>query len=196
MVHAFPNISPGLLREVSQGSQAAFRQLVDACWRNVYGHALAYTHSDATAEELTQDIFLKIWMARGKLTTVDHFQNYLFIIARNALVNELRKKLEYVLEEDADGEEEDIWLPDRQLEYKETYSLLMKGIEELPPARRQIFKMSRLDGLTYEEIGAQLQISRNTTKEHIVKSLHFLRIYVSRHQEKVISGLLIYLLKK
>jgi len=175
------HIAPDLLLRVTGGDQAAFKVLVDICWSKVYGHALAYSKSLPLAEELTQDVFMDIWNAREKLGIIENFDNYLFIIARNRIFKAIRKKLEETVGAGKIDIEEDIWIPDQQMEFREVYDLVLKGIEEMPPVRRQVFSMSRLDGMSYENIAQQLNISRNTVKDHMVKALNFLRTYLALH---------------
>lgn len=166
---------------IASGNQTAFTKLVDEKWRQVYGHALAYVKSSEKAQEITQDIFLKLWQNREKLTEVKNLENYLFILGRNHIVSEMRRRLTDTYPGVPDTLEEDVWVPDRQLQLKQSTQLLLKGIAALPPMRRQVFILSRMDGLTHEEISERLGIAKNTVKQHIVLSLNFLRDYVRNH---------------
>lgn len=168
---------------MAQGDQGSFRLLVDAYWQKVYGHTLAYTKSLATAEELTQDVFTNIWINRAKMSSVESFTNYLFIITRNHVLKAIRNKLEETVTVEELPLEEAIWQPDRQLEYRELYASVLEGIAELPPMRRRVFTMSRIEGMSYEQICKELGLSRNTVKEHIVKALNFLRNYIPLHND-------------
>jgi RNA polymerase sigma-70 factor (ECF subfamily) len=118
--------------------------------------------------------------ARTKLPNVNNFSAYLFIITKNKVLSLLRKGLEQTVEP-FENLEEEVWLPDKQLQHKEVYAAVLKGIELLPPARQNVFKMSRMDGKSYEEIAAALNISRNGVKDHIVKALVFLRQHLRQH---------------
>jgi len=179
-----------LLQQIAQGDKPAFKQLVDAYWKTVYGHALAYSKSVHLAEELTQDTFIAVWMNRDKLPSVINFPGYLYIIVRNKLLTAIRQRLSTTPVENTPLEEAH-WRPDTQMEYRQVYDILMKGIGELPPVRKKVFMMSRLEGKSYEEIGIALQISRNTVKEHIARALNFLRSYFAQHYEGLIPWLLL-----
>ena len=170
-----------LLHLVAEGNEKAFTQLVDLYWNKVYSHALAYVKSPPKAQEITQDIFLQVWKKRETLDEVSEFKNFLFILGRNQIVSALRKKLMETTSQDILDTPEDQFLPDRQLEYKQSYQRILEAIEHLPPVRKTIFNLSRFEGLTYEEIAARLNISKNTVKEHIVLALNFLRTYVHTH---------------
>ncbi|MBV8252061.1 MAG: RNA polymerase sigma-70 factor [Chitinophaga sp.] len=168
-----------LLQQIAAGDEGAFSILVDRYWTRIYGHALAYAKSQQKAEEVTQDVFMDLWHHREKLLSIDHFDNYLFIVARNRVFKVIRQKLEETETLEDVHVAEDIWLPDQQAEFREVHTLLLNGIAELPPMRRRVFTMSRIEGKSYDEICQELGISRNTVKEHIVKSLHFLRNYMA-----------------
>ena len=167
-----------LLIQVASGEQKAFTVLVNYYWNKVYSHALAYSKSVTRAQEITQDIFLKVWHKREALTEVRDFKSYLFILGKRHIISSMRKKLESLTGEDLLETREDIHIPDQQLEYKETWNRILEGIEKLPAVRKVIFKKSRLEGLTYEEIAESSHISKNTVKEHIVLALSFLRTYI------------------
>lgn len=167
-----------LLTLVSQANQAAFASLVKAFWNKVYSQALAYTKSPVQAQEIVQDVFLKVWEYRDRLHTIENFSNFLFILSRNQIISGMRKNLKTKTSNDWSILEEELLVPDKQFQYKETYSLILKGIEGLPPTRRKVFKMSRLEGMSHEEIATAMALSKSTVKGHIVLALNFLRNYV------------------
>lgn len=177
----------GLLTLTAKGNSPAFSRLVDLYWRTVYCQALTYCRSAQLSEELTQDVFVKIWDNREKLTGIGNFENYLFIVARNAIVSAMRRRRADIYPGEPSGSVEPLWQPDLQLVNKEKYALLLKAIDHLPPQRKQVFTLSRIDGLSHEEISARLGISKNTIKEHIIKGLNFLRGYLYAHAEVILS---------
>ena len=105
----------------------------------------------------------------------------------------MRKKLDELTGGEPVDMLEDVLVPDRQLEYKQVHHQIMEAIEQLPPARKLVFKMSRIEGLTYEEISQRLNISRNTVKEHIVRGLSFIRKFIHTHAEMIFWLLYLYL---
>ncbi|GEP97609.1 DNA-directed RNA polymerase sigma-70 factor [Chitinophaga cymbidii] len=175
-----------LLQQVAEGHAAAFALLVDLFWKRVYGSTLALTKSPQTAEELTQDIFLKIWEQRTSLPQVENFGVYIYVIGRNQVISAMRKKVMAIVPDMPGDLVEEMSSPDLQLELKETSGLIYAGIEALSPVRRKIFKMSRINGLTYDEIATELGISKNTVKEHVVLALGFLRRYLQDHSDKTV----------
>jgi RNA polymerase sigma-70 factor (ECF subfamily) len=126
---------------------------------------------------------MKVWDTRAKLPEVRNLDNYLFIIARNRIVNETRKKIGHLYGHGPAEEQqaEPAFTPDLETEYRESYQLLLKGIELLPEKRKRVFKMSRLDGMGNEEIAATLGIHKDTVYQYLIKSILFLRDYMQQH---------------
>jgi RNA polymerase sigma-70 factor (ECF subfamily) len=167
-----------LLAAVAAGNEKAFRTLVEKYWSPVYFNTLALVKSAAVAQELTQDILLKIWLQRDKLETVENFRTYIYVVGRNQVIAALRKKITETASIDAETIREDIQVPDLQLEGKDAYKVLLEGIEHLTPQQRLIFSMSRMEGLSHEQIARQLNLSKNTVKVHMVNALNFLRTWL------------------
>lgn len=176
-----------LLLQVAAGNETAFAALVDRFWKNVYLHALAYTRSPQRAEEVTQDVFLHVWHKRHVLREVEQFAAWLHVVARNSIINAMRKKLIQLAHWEAAEQEspdllETLLVPDRQMEYREAYQLLLKGIQLLPEKRREVFTMSRIEGRSNPEIAAILDIHPVTVSQYLAKSLVFLRTYLAENQ--------------
>jgi RNA polymerase sigma-70 factor (family 1) len=176
---------PALLLKVANGDEIAFRQLFEAHWDNIYGVAFAFTKSPVIAEEMVQDVFVKIWTKRQQLPEIKNFNDYLFIIARNHIFSVLRKK---IYEEPFSDHLKDYFLeasnlPDQQLLYREAENLVQQAVAQLPPQQRLIYCLSRKDGLNQDEIANKLNISKNTVKSHMSKALQFIRNYLQMHTE-------------
>jgi RNA polymerase sigma-70 factor (ECF subfamily) len=167
-----------LLNAAASGDEKAFRVLIETHWKRVYFNTLALVKSPAVAQELTQDIFLKVWKQAGKLATVESLPEYLYVLGRNQTISYLRKKLIDTAEVTSATAIEDVLLPDLQLEGKDAYRVVLEGIERLSPQQRLIFRMSRIDGLSHEEIAGRLQLSKNTVKAHMVIALNFMRTWI------------------
>jgi RNA polymerase sigma-70 factor (ECF subfamily) len=177
-----------LLLKVADGNESAFRELFHQYWDNIYGVALMFTKSKAMAEDVVQEIFLKIWIRREQLKEVEQFSNYLFIMTRNHVVSALRKHIrqqsftnsliEYFSVADI--------TPENQLLTKETAQLIHQAIEQLPQQQKLVYQMTRKQDLSQEEIAAQLNISRNTVRNHMARALHSIRNYLEAHANELI----------
>jgi RNA polymerase sigma-70 factor (family 1) len=185
-----------ILLRVASGDATAFHRLVDEYWKKVYGHAVSYVKSPQRSQEITQDIFVKLWQRRDELTAIEHFKSWLFILSRNYIISAIRKKLrETSLAPDQDMLELTNQ-PDQQLQYKEVYNYIQKGIDSLPPMRQQVFRMSRMEGLSHEEIALKLGIARNTVKQHIVLALNTLREHLRLYMKNTPLLVIYFLLDK
>lgn len=172
-----------VLKKVAEGDEIAFRVIFDRYWDAVYGVALALTKLPGHAEEITQDVFLKIWLKRESVSGIGKFEAYLFTVARNHIFNEFRKKIKTVAFTDhlAEHLQTVVNTPHECLLYHELEQLTAKAIEQLAPQQRTIYCLSREQGLSQEEIAASLHISRHTVKSHMNKALHVIRRYLGSH---------------
>lgn len=182
---------------VADGNEQAFTELVNRLWRNCYFHALTYSHSPQKAEEITQEIFIQVWNNRNKLKEINHFQSWFKVVARNKIISALRGKLteisglSEIQEDTTDTVVETFMVPDRQMEYRESYQILLKGIEMMPEKRKEVFKLSRLEGLSNLEIADQLKIHPVTVSQYLSKSLAFLKTYLAEHEVEVVLGIIL-----
>jgi RNA polymerase sigma-70 factor (family 1) len=166
-------------------SDESFKCLFDNYKNRLYGYVLAITHSHYTAEEITQEIFIKLWLCRDSLNQVENLDGYLFAIARNKTLNHLRKaaydvRLLKELQERGLSAGSANNVEERAMagEYDQ---LLQDALALLTPQRRLVYMMSRQRGLNHAEIAHQLQLSRNTVKNHMVEALRFIRHYFVKH---------------
>lgn len=174
-----------LLLLVSEGDQSAYQFLFHHYWDAIYSTALMFTKSPELSEDLSQDIFARIWLKREKLAEVEQFDGYLFITARNLIFDHLRKKVfsggydDYFQEYFRDA----ALSPDQKLEFKEFEKSVQQAIEELPAQQQAAFRLSRFQGLSHEEIARQMGISKATVKSYIVRSIVTLRKILNHHPE-------------
>ena len=166
-------------------SDESFKCLFDNYRNRLYGYVLAITHSHYTAEEITQEIFIKLWLCRDILFQVENLDGYIFTIARNKTLNHLRKaaydvRLLKELQELASSANSTNNVEERAL-VSEYDRLLRDALAHLSPQRRLVYQLSRQRGLNHEEIACQLQLSRNTVKNHMVEALRFIRHYFVEH---------------
>jgi RNA polymerase sigma-70 factor (ECF subfamily) len=175
-------IESEVLQQIANGDECAFRLLFNEHWQNIYGVAYMLTKSAPIAEDMVQEIFMKLWIKREQLPGVENFRNYLFIVARNHIFNELKKRstdilfTNHLLEYFHDIGE----TPEKKLLLKETEQIIDQVIERLPQQQKMIYRLSREEGLSRNEMAERLGIAPNTVRNHLAKALEMIRHELQR----------------
>lgn len=180
-------------------TDASFKRLFDNYKNRLFGYVLTIARSPYVAEEITQEIFIKLWLCRDILHEVDNLDGYIFTIARNRTLNHLRKaghdiKLLRELQELAAPERHNNNNVEEQSLVADYQRLLRDALDMLSPQRRLVYQLSRDRGLNHEEIARHLHLSRNTVKNHMVEALRFIRHYLGEHGSFMMTGILFFLL--
>lgn len=170
-----------LLQHVANGDKAAFRQLFDLYKLRLFSFVLQMTHSKVDAEEIVQDVFAKLWEIRTDLVQVDYPGKYIYTIARNKTLNHLAK-----LARDRQLLQQ-VWLNVSQtdnsteaiLQAQESQRLIGEAINRLSLQRQTIFRLSREQGLTHEEIAVHLGLSKSRVKNILVEILKHIKDYLT-----------------
>lgn len=171
----------GLLEKLIAGDKAALEALYQQYHKRVYLFAAKQTNNTTQIEDLVHDTFLRLWENRSRLSLDIPIEAQLFVTARQVVINFLKRSaLQQKVYDNLPSQENDAHASNSEADSSEILSQLHVAIEALPPKRRQIFKMSKLDGLTYEEIAETLSISKNTVESQMVKAFKFLRERVSQ----------------
>lgn len=188
MIATHPYNEKELLQRIAGGDERAFSAIVNRYTDIIYPHLLSYIKNTARAEEITQDIFLRIWNNREKLPDMDNFPGYVYVITRNRAKSALKEQLADPAKVPVDPLSDILIHPEAvELEIKELQQTLDQAIENLPARRKEVFRLSRMEHLTYEEIADQLGISRSAVRQHIVEALVFLRNYLKEHLGIMVS---------
>lgn len=174
---------PELLAAIATGDTAAFEQLFDAYWDGIYQVAYTLTKSRELARDMVQEIFLKIWLQRQSLPEKNNFTNYLFIVARNHILDEMRKQLreQPFIDHLSAWFAESPLQADQRLLYQESQALLQKALDQLSDQQRQVYLLTRESGWTQDEIAQHLGVSKNTVKTHMSRALAAIREYLTGH---------------
>lgn len=175
-----------LFSSVADGDPYAFKEIFDTCWPQVYGTSLRLTKSPEQAKDLAQDIFIRLWESREKLRGVQKPQSYIYILSRNLVMDHLRKKIfepsnidylvDYFKSDDAGAQ--------GKMELQELESVLEQAVEQLPGKVKEVFKLSRYEGLTHQQIADKLNISVVSSQTYIVRALRQIREYMARHSDE------------
>ena len=174
-----------LLRRIAAGDEQSFTSLF---WRykdRIYSTALRLTGSITEAEEIVQDVFVKLWTKRQELTGVANPEGYVFMMARNHTFNSLRRLVRTGRTGADIPEERDIQelAADSILEEKELNTFLYQAIHQLPPQQQKVYQLIKQEGLTKQEAADRLGISANTVKSHFDAAVRTIRAFITARIE-------------
>lgn len=171
-----------LLQQLIAGDTNGFAGIYALHNRYIFHFILKFVNSSPLAEDLTQEVFMKIWEDRSRLANIQSFKAYLFITARNHTLNRLKEifKLDVAMGEVINGFVQLRNATEDEILHKEYLQFLKRILNTLPDRTKEIFKQCREHGRTYEEVAAELNISRNAVKNHMVHAMKVLRSSVKR----------------
>jgi RNA polymerase sigma-70 factor (family 1) len=163
-----------LLRRIAADDADAFAALFHLHRDKLYSFIVRMSGSVPEAEDVVQDVFLKIWTLRAELLDINDFSAYLFRMSHNHCLNILKRKAKetailsrFPISSHSTG---DLVL------YREIEQQVRYAIDELPPQQKLVFTLSRDQGLSQQEISEQLHITVPTVKSHMTQALRFLRV--------------------
>ncbi|MBD8491287.1 RNA polymerase sigma-70 factor [Echinicola sp. CAU 1574] len=168
------------LREIAYGikndCQTSFDQLYHLFHKKIYFFCVHYGLKTKDAEEITQEVFVKIWISRKSINPEKCIKAYLYTIAKNVMIDEFKKQIRIKATKDYQMQ---LIVPinntDNTLAYNELMGLVEKTLMRLPERRRTVFEMSRLKGLSHKEIANELSISTKTVENHLTLALQSFR---------------------
>ena len=168
------DLENSILTQLAAGDEKAMDYMFDNYYNALCNHALRMVKDDSAAEDVVQEVMLKIWKKRAQIKIESSLKAYLYRCVTNRSLNYLRDKRNHAeqiedtyLDVSADVEE--------KIYYNETQEIIMEHVNKLSPRCRQVFIMNRLDQMKYKEIAAELEISVKTVEHHIAKGLMILR---------------------
>ena len=160
-----------------------FLHLFDTYKVPVHDYVRTITGDDYVAEEITQELFIKLWKKRDDFGQIDNIDQYIYRMAHNAsmtwfskLALDARRAREVLKRSQATGNN----VIDT-LDYREAQALLDKAIDTLSPQRKKVFELSRREGLKIQEIADTLDLSFNTVNHHLTAALAQIREYFMEH---------------
>ena len=192
---SFGNIEQEIVEQFKAGNEMAFELIFHRTKGKLKGFLSKVLPCGEDAESILQEIYLKLWSHRKSINTDKNFETYLYAIARNMVVDVMRKrfhKYKYLEElyshiNEANENSLDTLAT---VEYSELESKIFELIKKLPEKRQIIFRLNKIDGLTYKEIAEKLNISENTVDSQMRQALALLRTEMKHYLSLI---LLLYL---
>lgn len=168
-----------LLQKIAAGDEGAFREIFNLYREELQVVALKLTKSFSIAEEITQDVFVGLWVSRAHLVKVDDPPSYLYKMLLNKISRYLTKSNQQQIIADALRYREQYDnTTEEQIAVKESQRLIDNAINQLPPQQKKIYQLSHLQGLSTAEIAHQLNISPLTAKSYLRDAMKFIRSHL------------------
>jgi RNA polymerase sigma-70 factor (ECF subfamily) len=170
------DIDPHIIKRLSDGDQSAFRIVFEHYYPRVSEFVRRIVKSESLAEDITQDIFVKIWERREIFgVEVSSFSKYIYVMSRNAAINALRRtgritplSSESFCQSDSTSIEDSYYAQEKEL-------IIRLAVCQMPEQRRRIFEMSRYMGMDNQTIATTLNLSKKTVENHLTLALKTLR---------------------
>jgi RNA polymerase sigma-70 factor (family 1) len=176
------------LHRLQLGDEQAFKELYGLYSARIYGNLLKLVKNDAIARELLQDVFVRVWNHRHNIDPQQSFRAYCFRIAENLVTDFFRKAAcdrrltAYLMHAATDRD----LSTEEQIDFRESRDLLHRAMRLLPPQRRQVFELCKIEGKSYAEVSQLLGISTSTISDHIVKATRSIKEYFFHSGETVV----------
>ena len=181
------NTDRHLLERLSEGDKSAFDTLFNANYDMVYSAALVMLKSPEIAGDITQDIFLSLWENRQNAVVIENIKGFLYNNVKFLVHKRLRRmKVEdaytrYLKYKESTAIAPREREPENLLNASQLQASIQQGIAQLPPQQQRAFRLSREQGLSHDQIGQLIGVSKKTVKDYIVRSLAFLRQHLAQH---------------
>ena len=161
-------------------SSVLFERVFKSEFKNLHSYACSILKDEASAEEIVQQVFYKLWEKRDTFNELQSVPAYLYRSVHNECLNLLKHskvRAAHVAHSVYTGKDADI--QDDQVTLKELQRKIDKAINELPEQCRTIFQMSRFEDLKYKEIADRMGLSVKTIENQMGKALRTLRVQLS-----------------
>ena len=173
----FDVITPELLIRLRGGEHSAYDEIYLSCFEPLNAFLRLLLHDRDQAEELCQEVFIKLWENHSTINPDSNLKSYLYVMAKSVAFNHLKHKKvvekynNYRLNEQPGFESS----PDEKIIENELALLVRISLENMPEQRRRVFEMSRIEGLSNDEIADRLQIKPSTVRAHLHNAIKDLR---------------------
>ncbi len=181
-----------LFELISKGNEIAFKNLFDQYKSKAYAVAYKWTKSSLASEEITQEVFISLWVSRVHLPSVKDPEAYIYTIIYNTVKGYIRKEnnknqlleISFLKANLISNETDETVLAN------ESQQIINKALSKLTPQKKLIYNLSRHQGRTCVEIGETLHLSPHTVKSHLAQTVKFIRKYFDNINTLLIAGAL------
>ncbi len=177
-----------LVRSLRKGDVFAYNELFHKYSQKVYNFSVKHLENEEDAKDLVQEIFMKIWDMKKEINEKKSFNAFLFTISLNLIRDYFRKKVK-------NRKLVDRWLEETEpysnstllsVEFKSLEKIVSTLVDQLPQKRQMVFRLSRNEGLSNDEIAEKMNIQKKTVENHLNLALNYLRERLQGHSFLVI----------
>src|SRR5690554_5808381 len=168
-----------LLLQLRRGDHRAFEQLYKQHSRPLLAMLDKRLADPQEADDILQELFVKVWERRAQVDPEKPFAGYLYRIGQRMVVDHYRRlaRLAVVHNEVQHGQTELSNSTDEQVAHKETEALLQQAVAQLPKQQGRAFRLCKLEGKSYKEAAEIMQISPETVHAHLAKAMQSVKAY-------------------
>ena len=171
-----------LFQQISAGDELAFKSIFYLYKIQLYKVVIRLTKSQVIAEEIIQEVFLSLWISRKHLVKVDEPSSYIYRCLFNQISRYLKKEAnhERIVRAAIRYRQSSSEVTEQLVEEHDTQRLIEKAIVQLPKQQNIVYRLSRQQGLSNNEIASQLHVSQHTVKSHLSKAIWFIKTYLKK----------------
>ena len=166
-----------IIRRLKREDKSAMDELFQYYYPRLYHFSKSILKIENEIDDTLQDVFVKIWLNRHKISSAETFNSYIFTITKNEVLNLIRSNLrDHSFKEELflRSVAEEYQTPN-SVEFNEIKAGIDKIVESLPEKRKQVFILSRTEGLSNKEIAQQMNISEKTVEDHVTHAIKHLK---------------------
>ena len=174
-----------LAEAIKNNDVKAFTAFYQSYKSRIYAQALFFSNSETIAEEVTQEVFLKLWESRAKINPEKSLKAFTQTISRNLFIDYIRKdfkknKATVDLTEEQVSTQKNVI---DELIFKEYETVAKEALANLPPIKQQIFMLRHQENLSYNEIAAHLHTTPKAVERHLARATSMVKEYLSLHSD-------------
>jgi RNA polymerase sigma-70 factor (ECF subfamily) len=182
-----------IIERMQQGDERALELLFKTYYAQLCRFARNMLKDSTQAEDMVQDVFMKVWDKRGQINITTSLKAYLFMAVRNHCLNALKVNerkfwMDESMEDDTRLSDDDMI---NELSAKSLSERINVAIDKLPAKCRQTFQLSRFEELSYKEIAETMNVSVKTVENQMGKALSFLRTTLDPYIKESMIGMFI-----
>ncbi|MCW3804472.1 RNA polymerase sigma factor [Plebeiibacterium marinum] len=189
------NISIQLIQRLKEGDIKAYEHIYNYYSESLYHFAYSYLKNPSESEEIVQEVFVRIWEIREGIDENKSFKSFLYKMTVNKVYNQMKHQ---VVEQKYEKYLMNYYqasanLPEESLQYKELNQKIQVLLEKLPDQQRNIFNLSRIEGLTNPKISEKLGLSIRTVENQIYRATKYLKQHLKEEYHLAVFCLLYFI---